>query len=689
VGYSYWSHDIGGHQPGPVTGELYTRWVQFAVLSPVLRTHTSKNPLGERRIWAFDDRCFRAMRDAFHLRYKLLPYIYTSARRCYDDAVPLCRPLYHLWPDWPEAYHHAGHYMFGEDLLVAPVTTPSDTTSNGAAVNIWLPPGSWTNWYTGQTYEGPADLSMLIPLDQIPLFARGGAIIPTGPKVQSTSQPTDGHVTFLVWPGAEQGCAMLYEDDGISAGYEHARCAWTGLSSRESPGQIRLRIEPTSGSFDGQHEQRPIEGRFVDRWPARSVRVDGHDLPQAAPDAREGWFYDDVKLTIVVRLAPRSIRHATTIEVTLDQSDERPLREGMHGTLKHLESIGALLGNAAPALLRDAASGALRAQLIASRGEGPMQSVLDRFEHGSLAREVARCSADPATKAEALCRLIGLTATIDVRSHPSQPGVLIVSAQARQVGEGALLGADGELSIQVPDGWQQVDGAAAARGDVHNTPLRAEASYRAPLPLQSALLRAQMQIRSTLDEPVSVGFSRSVLPSINGWWVVGPFLCPYEKAMSTAFAPEQNPASPDTSATFAASTAADAPRLSWKRLDRSIPPGSDPDAEYFVDLHAAFDSRHDDAVAYALTFVDSQRETDAVLAIGSDDGVAAWLNGAEVHRHNVQRGFGSRQDRVPVKLRAGRNTLLLKITQAMGGWGFAAHIEDAQGRPIDGVRIVR
>ena len=126
VGYAYWSHDIGGHMPGAVDPELYTRWVQFGAFSPILRTHTTKNPDSERRIWAYPEPYSAVLRSAFQLRYALQPYIYTEARRTYDTGVAFFRPLYYDWPEADAAYTSKGEYMFGDQMLAAPVVAPAD-----------------------------------------------------------------------------------------------------------------------------------------------------------------------------------------------------------------------------------------------------------------------------------------------------------------------------------------------------------------------------------------------------------------------------------------------------------------------------------------------------------------------------------------------------------------------------------
>ncbi len=155
VGYAYWSHDIGGHMPGAVDPELYTRWVQFGAFSPILRTHTTKNPDSERRIWAYPEPYSDILRSAFQLRYAMQPYIYTEARRTYDTGVAFLRPLYYDWPEADEAYTNKNEYVFGDQMLVAPVVAPADKISGLATEKVWLPQGDWIEWPTGKHFTGP------------------------------------------------------------------------------------------------------------------------------------------------------------------------------------------------------------------------------------------------------------------------------------------------------------------------------------------------------------------------------------------------------------------------------------------------------------------------------------------------------------------------------------------------------
>jgi len=164
-----------------------------------------------------------------------------------------------------------------------------------------------------------------------------------------------------------------------------------------------------------------------------------------------------------------------------------------------------------------------------------------------------------------------------------------------------------------------------------------------------------------------------LLPSINRWWIVGPFDAPRADRLARRFAPED---SFDLDATY---TGQGGKPIRWREYSRKITPQSDLTDEFFVEFHKVFSKLPENAVAYAVTFLHAPHDMDAVLAIGSDDGFAAWLNGVEVHRHDVGRPYMPKQDRAPVHLKKGVNRLMLKISQGNGMWGFGVHVENENG----------
>ncbi len=145
VGYGYWGHDIGGFRALPgdsiIDLELYTRFFQFGAYSPVMRTHSDKKVHLNKEPWNFDRETLNLIRDAVKLRYRNVPYIYSMARKTYDDGVSICRPMYYEYPETEEAYDYKGQYYFGDNMIVAPVVSPA--VDGYSKIKVWLPEGKW------------------------------------------------------------------------------------------------------------------------------------------------------------------------------------------------------------------------------------------------------------------------------------------------------------------------------------------------------------------------------------------------------------------------------------------------------------------------------------------------------------------------------------------------------------------
>ncbi len=238
--------------------------------------------------------------------------------------------------------------------------------------------------------------------------------------------------------------------------------------------------------------------------------------------------------------------------------------------------------------------------------------------------------------------------------------------------------ADAKIEVElVPSRpWRRLQ-RATSRRTLSSGPLIAgvEAIWDTEPILQQTTLRAVVRV---YDE-IEVVFTEDILPSINGWWVVGPFHAAFaEDQLERVFEPER---AQEVAGTYKGKGGR---RVGWKRVQRALAGGDDPRGEFFVDFHRVFGRRHNDAVAYAMTTIETATAGPAALALGSDDGVVVWVNGQEVHRLQAERGFGSKQDRIAIRLRAGANRILLKVGQARGAWGFAAHIEGTDGRPVGG-----
>jgi len=338
VGYAYWSHDIGGHAPGPVDPELFTRWVQFGAFSPILRTHTTKNPDAERRIWAYPEPYASIMRSTYQLRYALQPYLYTEARRTYDTGVAFLRPLYYDWPDESAAYANKGEYVFGDQMLVAPITAPVDQETGLASESVWIPDGHWIEWPTGQNLTGPATLTRSFSLDQVPVYLRAGAIVPMQPAMRYTGEKAVDPLIINIWPlaPAQSSHYELYEDSGLATEYQRGVYALTRISATQNGDELRVDITPVAGHFPGMPQSRRFELRLPADWPPQSVAVNG------AAVSRSGWSYQGNTLTTVIPIARHSVHAKISIQVrrAAGLTARRSELDGFAGDLSRLHTTG-------------------------------------------------------------------------------------------------------------------------------------------------------------------------------------------------------------------------------------------------------------------------------------------------------------------------------------------------------------
>lgn len=299
--YGYWSHDIGGHnQEGANDAELYLRWIQYGVFSPILRTHATAAGHIERRIWKYAN--FEQMRDAIYLRYALIPYIYTMARWSYDTGVGMCRPMYYDYPEADEAYRYEGQYMFGNDILVAPVTS-SDKGTNVSEKDIWLPEGKWYEVMTGELIDGGSVVTRSFTREQIPYYYREGAIIPLYPRMMHLKKRPET-LTSQFTPGV-RGEFNYYEDAGNNADYETA-CTFTRITQNTEDGRTSCTIYPRTGSFDDMPEERAYRLEFLARNEA-PTKVTFSDGTHAV------YEYDAEGKKIVISVPKRACSSAITV----------------------------------------------------------------------------------------------------------------------------------------------------------------------------------------------------------------------------------------------------------------------------------------------------------------------------------------------------------------------------------------
>ena len=274
IGYPWWSHDIGGHTRGIRSDELSVRWLQYGVFSPIMRLHSTKSEFMSKEPWSFGPEAERIMTAWLRFRHRLIPYLYTAMERTHRLGEALVQPLYYRWPDRQEAYRFPNQYLFGPSLLVCPVTERLHPDLLMAETTAWLPEGLWFDFATGQPYTGGRALTLWRGLDEYPVFAPAGAIVPLSDSARADENPAE--MTLRIF-GGEDGSYVLYEDDGISLESGAAR---TQIDFDWEKGLLNIRTE---GDLSLLPAQRIFRVELFGSASAKALR-DGGEL-SAARDA--------------------------------------------------------------------------------------------------------------------------------------------------------------------------------------------------------------------------------------------------------------------------------------------------------------------------------------------------------------------------------------------------------------------
>ena len=246
VGYGWWSHDIGGHQRGVRDPELYTRWVQWGVFSPIMRLHSTKKPYQWREPWRNGRDALAVARDAMQLRHALIPYIYSMNWRCHTQSIPLILPMYYARPEDEAAYRCPNQYFFGSELLCAPFTTPRDADTRLSRQDVWLPEGDWFDFWTGERLQGSGWKAVYGTLEEIPVFAKAGAVVPLGPRVGWGGVGNPDALEIHLFPLADSEFE-LYEDDGETQAFRGGARAVTRLRAQWGAEAWRITLLPAEG----------------------------------------------------------------------------------------------------------------------------------------------------------------------------------------------------------------------------------------------------------------------------------------------------------------------------------------------------------------------------------------------------------------------------------------------------------
>ena len=281
IGYGWWSHDIGGHMGGYRDDELITRWIQLGVFSPINRLHSSNTDFIRKEPWCFEEKTEAIMKDWLRLRHRLFPYIYTMNYRNYTDLEPLVQPMYYAYPKKSVAYEVKNQFMFGSELMVAPITKPNNKITQLGSTDVWLPEGDWFDFFAGTHYTSKAGrtLSVHRKINDYPVFAKAGAIIP----MQNAYVLEPGNdLDVVIFPG-KSNRFMLYEDAGDGSEFENGEFVKTEMTLEWSENPV-FTVKPAAGALSLLPETRNYQ--FVLRGFHENISVtalvDGKEVASAA-----------------------------------------------------------------------------------------------------------------------------------------------------------------------------------------------------------------------------------------------------------------------------------------------------------------------------------------------------------------------------------------------------------------------
>jgi len=288
-GYPYWTTDIGGYWPAfngttqePDYQELYARWFEFGAFCPIFRTHGHRP---ENEIWSYPT-VEPILIQYDRLRYRLMPYIYSLAWKVSSNDYSIQRPLVMDWRTDVRTWNLGDQFMFGPDILVAPVHEPGVTFRN-----VYLPrAASWYDFWTGDAVAGDRDIQAPAPLDRMPLYIPAGSILPMGPEIEYATQDPGGPIELRIYRGAD-GSFELYEDSGDSYDYEKGMHTIIALHWNDQTGEL------TIGNREGAFPEMAATRQF------RIVLVaKGHGVGEAVtPEPDRLIIYDGKEMKVVIQ----------------------------------------------------------------------------------------------------------------------------------------------------------------------------------------------------------------------------------------------------------------------------------------------------------------------------------------------------------------------------------------------------
>ena len=246
IGVSYWAHDIGGYYKGTEDNELYTRYVQLGVFSPILKFGADKGKYYKREPWKWGIKTYSIVKNYLQLRHRLIPYLYAEAYKYHKYGMPMVMPIYYKFPEMYDDVNYRNGYYFGTELFVSPIVTKKDYIMNRSIHKFFLPDGVWYDFVTGKKFPGGKNYISFFKEEDYPVFAKAGSIITLGNNDDLNDTTPPKNMEIQIFPG-RSNTYHLYEDDGISELYQKDYYLLTEIDYNYMPNNYTVIVRPIEG----------------------------------------------------------------------------------------------------------------------------------------------------------------------------------------------------------------------------------------------------------------------------------------------------------------------------------------------------------------------------------------------------------------------------------------------------------
>ena len=274
IGISWWSHDIGGFKGGIEDSELYMRYVQLGTYSPIFRLSSDEGKYYKREPWKWDAKTNKIVSDYIRIRHKLIPYIYSEAKKYSTMGSPLIQPLYYKYPETYDEPLYKNEYYFGSGLFICPITVKKDEVMNRVVHKIFLPGGVWYDFKTGKKFIGGKRYTTFYKDEDYPVYAMSGSIIPMAKLDEENINSIDPPKTLeiQIFPG-RSNAYKLYEDDGYSNMYKEGYSFTTQIEYFYKENDFSVQISPLEGKKGVIPEKRNYIIKFRNTKFTNEVQV--------------------------------------------------------------------------------------------------------------------------------------------------------------------------------------------------------------------------------------------------------------------------------------------------------------------------------------------------------------------------------------------------------------------------------